>query len=286
MKKTDYDNQSAEHQRVKFLSDDFKIVAINQTAMSSPKSFHEEIEIKYYYETGAKILIGSDIIETEKGDIVIINPYEFHANVLLNNERIRYYSFVISLDYLSSYKEIDLRNILIEKGIKFINVIRGDGRLQTILQRVFEEIEGEGEHYRLIVRGLIAEFFALLLRSYVSGDKSREDNINLKQAEVVLPALNKIHADYKDKITAEELASLCNISKYYFCRVFKEVMGTTPIEYIINYRLRVAEIMLKENKESIATIASLCGFEDESYFCRSYKKRKGISPQKNRKNLK
>ena len=286
MKKLEFDNQSAEHQRVKFLSDDFKIVAINQTAMNSPKSFHEEIEIKYYYETAAKLVIGNEIFEAQPGDIAIINPYEFHANVLLNSERIRYYSFVISLDYLSSYKEIDLRSILIESGIKFENMVRGDSRLQAILQRVFEEIEGEGEHYRLIVRGLIAEFFALLLRSYVSGEKSKEDNINLKQAEVVLPALNKIHADYNQKITTEELACLCNISKYYFCRVFKEVMGTTPIEYIINYRLRVAEIMLKENKETIATIAGLCGFEDESYFCRSYKKRKGVSPQQNRKNLK
>ncbi|MBR6737739.1 MAG: helix-turn-helix transcriptional regulator [Clostridia bacterium] len=283
MKKNDAINQVAERQRIEFSSDDFKIVVLNQLVSNFPKSFHEEIEIKYYYETGSKIMIGNDIYNADKGDIIVINPYEIHANVNINNTPIRYYSIVVAVDFNSLIgNSIDLRKILIEDGKKFNNLIKNDERLQTLISRAFDEMQRKSEHYRLVVRALMLEFFVILLRDYVNGNESRKEGLNLKQAEIVRPALSKIHADFNKKITIEELADICNISKYHFCRVFNKVMAVSPVEYLISYRLKIADIMLKDSNETISTIAEKCGFEDKSYFCRCYKKHKGISPKKSR----
>ena len=227
-------------------------------------------------------MVGNDILDVKQGDVVVINPYEMHANVNLAQEPVMYYSIVMDVDFLfaNGVQDIDLRRILIEDGKRFVNLIRDNGRLQAIISRTFEEMQSKKEHYRIIVKGLMIEFFALLLRDYLLGSENKDDTLNVKKAEVVLPALSKIHTDYNKKISIDELAELCSISKYYFCRTFKQVMGVSPADYIINYRLRLADVMLKDGTETVFKIARLCGFEDESYFCRCYKKRRGVSPKK------
>ena len=45
------------------------------------EAFHEEIEIKCFYEGSATLLIGTQTVNVTKGDIVVINPYEFHATI-------------------------------------------------------------------------------------------------------------------------------------------------------------------------------------------------------------
>ena len=96
----------------------------------------------------------------------------------------------------------------------------------------------------------------------------------------ILPALQKIFCNYQDHLTVDGLAQLCNISKYHFCRIFKQQMGVTPVQYIIRYRLSVAELMLHTKNYSIREVATMCGFDDLSYFYRCYKKVNGIAPHK------
>ena len=284
MKKTGAIDLGAEHQRIEFSSNDFKIVVLNQLSNNLPKSFHEEIEIKYFYLAGSRIMVGSDILDVKVGDIVVINPYEMHANVNLAQEPVMYYSIVIDVDFLfaNGVQDIDLRRILLEDGKRFTNLIRDNKRLQAIITRTFEEMQAKKEHYRIIVKGLMIEFFALLVRDYLTGAENEGEALNVKKAEVILPALSKIHTDYNKKININELAELCSISKFYFCRTFKQVMGVSPAEYVINYRLRLADVMLKDGTETLFKIARLCGFQDESYFCRCYKKRRGVSPKRHR----
>ena len=59
--------------------------------------------------------------------------------------------------------------------------------------------------------------------------------------------------------------------------------SSKPIQYIINYRISLAETLLKTTDNTIEEIAYACGFEDVSYFYRCYKKIKGVSPKKSRK---
>lgn len=203
-------------------------------------------------------MIDKNVIVAKPGDITIVNPFELHANVEIGQTQGKYISVILSIDFLKelSPNGLDLRRALILKGIKFNNHISNDERLQTIIKRVYDEITEEKENYRLVVYGLITEFFALLLRDYVNVEKPTYKAENYtKRAEIISPALSKIFKDYNEKITVEELAKLCNISKYYFCRLFKEETGLSVIQYIISYRISIAETMLKTTNNSIENIA-------------------------------
>ena len=279
-------NEKFSQQNISFPHGDFKIIIGGGKSRAFDKAFHEEIEIKYFYEGVSTLMIDKNVIVAKPGDVTIVNPFELHANVEIGQTQGKYISIILSIDFLKELNPngLDLRRALILKGVKFYNHVSNNERLQTIIKRAYDEITEEKENYRLVVYGLITEFFAILLRDYVNAEKPTYNaETYTKRAEVISPALSKIFKDYNEKITVEELAKLCNVSKYYFCRLFKEETGLSVIQYIISYRISIAETMLKSTDNSVESVAYLCGFDDVSYFYRTYKKLKGVSPMKARK---
>lgn len=79
------------------------------------------------------------------------------------------------------------------------------------------------------------------------------------------------------------MAKLCFYSKSYFMKFFKESMGISFIAYLNNYRLEIAARMLQATDDNILDISSACGFDNLSYFNRSFKKKYGVTPGKYRK---
>ncbi len=273
-------------QKIDFKDGDFKIHVHQHASEFAEKAFHEEIEIKYYYEGRSALTVGSDVILAQPGDITVANPYEVHSNILTGEYSGKYCVIIIDLDFLSSTgrEGLDLRRILIEKGIKFVNHIKGDERIVAILKRIAEEVTERKEHYKTVVRSLVTEFFALMLRGYVNEtDTESKPSSDVKKVKLIAPALSMIHLSYSKRLSVEELADACSVSKYHFCRVFKQVTNLTVVQYITSYRVDVAEVMLKSGADSIKDVAWQCGFDDESYFYRCYKKLKGVVPGKVKK---
>ncbi len=272
-------------QNISFGSDDFRIEILSGKATRQETAFHETLEIKYFYEGEATLLLGSDIVVARSGDITVANPYEIHTNIISDSQESRYYLLMIDLDFFADngIGDIDLRQILLARGHRFNRLIRDNKRLQELIVRAFEELQDKKVYYRTVVKNLLCEFFVIMLRDELSDDAPQEHNPDkIRRHGVISPALHKIFTDYAKRLTIDELAGLCNISKYHFCRIFKEELGVTPVQYIMNYRISLAETMLKNEKQSIGTVARLCGFEDVSYFYRCYKKLKGTSPNKSR----
>jgi AraC-like DNA-binding protein len=68
------------------------------------------------------------------------------------------------------------------------------------------------------------------------------------------------------------------IALAHFARSFKATMGLTPHHFVINRRQDRAVELLSISSESLADIATLCGFSDQSHFCRVFKRALGLSP--------
>lgn len=102
--------------------------------------------------------------------------------------------------------------------------------------------------------------------------------------DIISPALKFLYEHYYlSDITNKRLAAKCNISEVYFRRLFKERMGISPKQYILELRLRRAMALLTEGKQKICAIAADCGFESDAHFCRCFKKHSGLTPSEYRK---
>ena len=89
---------------------------------------------------------------------------------------------------------------------------------------------------------------------------------------------NEVVQNYNIKIRNDELAALTGVSTVYFRKLFTEVMGQSPIDYIQSLRIQKAKEMLQSDYGSITDVASALGYQSIYDFSRAFKKRVGMSP--------
>jgi iron complex transport system substrate-binding protein len=94
----------------------------------------------------------------------------------------------------------------------------------------------------------------------------------------IAPAVEYLAKHYTERIRNEELASLVGLSCVYFRRLFTEMMGTSPIDYLHSLRIKKAKEMLESDYGSVSDIAFSVGYPDIYDFSRSFKKHTGLSP--------
>jgi len=103
---------------------------------------------------------------------------------------------------------------------------------------------------------------------------------------VLRPALEYIDENYfRENISIPALAELCGISQPYFRRIFQVSMGTSPLKFIASRRIERACELLRFGEHSVRAVAELCGYGDECYFSREFKKATGVSPAVYQKQL-
>ena len=94
--------------------------------------------------------------------------------------------------------------------------------------------------------------------------------------------LQFIHLHYSDDISLENIANVANISKSECCRNFHKFFNLTPFDYLLQYRIQQACILLLHTDDSINQIASKTGFHDQSYFSKIFKRLMGMTPSRYR----
>lgn len=248
---------------------------------SQPSCWHEDLEIKLITKGKTIVIIDSEIIEARQGEIIFINPYQIHSMPMLDGNDMIYDIFMVNLDFFqkSGIRSMNLRSIFSQNKHRINNHIINP-RLSDILKKLAVAYDSDSAYSAPLIQGLLLEFFSILLTEEVSDTLAEKiDPKHIRYYHAVEPALDVIHMRYQERLSGEELAEICGMSTYYFCRVFKRVMGVTPVQYQTEYRLRIADILLKYENESISAVAHTVGFDDEAYFSRCYKNSRGISPR-------
>ena len=117
--------------------------------------------------------------------------------------------------------------------------------------------------------------------------KEYEDNV-IKEIDVdnrkIQEVATYIFEHYTENILLEDVADKFDMNKSFLSKRFKTATGFGFKEYIINLRIQNACRLLLETNKSITDIAFECGFNDSNSFGDSFRKIKGISPRKYRKN--
>lgn len=103
-------------------------------------------------------------------------------------------------------------------------------------------------------------------------ENSKAENDYIKKAT------DYIKTNYARKLLVTDIATALNLNSRYLSRIFKKEKGTTIQQYIINYKLKKAKILLKHGM-SVGATARLIGYDDTFTFSKSFKKVVGISPK-------
>ncbi len=91
-------------------------------------------------------------------------------------------------------------------------------------------------------------------------------------------ALDCIHSEYMTSLTIDGLAQRLNLDRSYFSTLFKQTMGISPKQYLLNYRMNIAASLILDNKKSISVAAASVGYADIFNFSKMFKHHFGMSP--------
>ena len=148
-----------------------------------------------------------------------------------------------------------------------------------LADRIFESMEKEQKGYEWVTIGLLWQLMGLLLKNS-AGNTAAPARGRITRLKNVL---TYIRNSFGEAVTLADLAAVAGMSPKYFCRAFSGFTGRTPIEYLNFYRIEYAGERLTLTDEPVTEIAFACGFDDMSYFSKTFKKYKGISPSDYRK---
>jgi AraC family transcriptional regulator len=101
------------------------------------------------------------------------------------------------------------------------------------------------------------------------------------QPRAVAQALQFIHANYTSDLSLNEIAKAVNLSPFHVARLFKQSVGVSPHQYLIQLRVNSARSLLSagSGEHSLAELASAVGFADQSHLTRHFKRIVGVTPR-------
>ena len=108
--------------------------------------------------------------------------------------------------------------------------------------------------------------------------KKIENSKNDKSESLIEKAEAYIDSNYMKEISLDDVSSYCNISSYYFSKLFKQETGENYVEYLNKVRIENAKRLLNESDSSIKEVCYSVGFSDPNYFSRAFKKYEGVTP--------
>ena len=104
----------------------------------------------------------------------------------------------------------------------------------------------------------------------------------VKNVDIIYKTVNFIRQNYTKKITLDDVANHVYLSKSYLSKILKTELHCSFIQYVNTLRIEKSKTLLMNPAISLADIAALTGFSDQSYFSKIFHKTTGLSPQRYR----
>lgn len=156
-----------------------------------------------------------------------------------------------------------------------------DHRMITLLATLTEELDAMGNDKA--APNIIGQCLLHSLYHRLRGEISIEE-VGQSRDRIDLSRIKRyIYGNLSEKIQTADLARLCNLSESHFYQKFRESIGVSPYQYVIDERINAACTMLKETNKPIVEICYTLGLSSQSAFTNLFRKKMGVSPTAYRK---
>lgn len=247
-------------------------------------NYHWHIEYEFIRILKGELhanLDGKEVLAQE-GDILFINGGTLHSGVPY---ACVYECLVFDMNsfirHNPSCKKL-IQPILDHTILIYHHFKPRDKEIHAMVWNIFDAMKRHPLGYELTVYGEIYHFLGNVYADHlyykdVEAPQTRRDFKRIRQLKDVLEL---IETSYASPLTLDDLSDSVHMSPKYFCRFFVEMTHQRPMDYLNRHRIEHACYQLTSTDESVTDIAYNCGFNDLSYFIKTFKKYKGITPGK------
>lgn len=150
------------------------------------------------------------------------------------------------------------------------------------IQAAWQACVSEAEGYEFGVRHHLSTLLFLLFQNSPAAEKKPSAK-TLRDGERTKRMLHYIQEHYGSELTLAQIAGSANISENECLRCFRSMLGCTPIQYVKQVRIQRAAELLLSTPSRISEIGMACGFQEMSYFAKTFRALKGCTPGEFRK---
>ena len=246
--------------------------------------WHTELEMIHILNGEMNVRLNNSTYTAKQNDILFVNPEIIHA---ATPDDCKYECIVFDISYLSAafegsryfFEGLLNNEYFINEYIPF-----DDSEVHTLVRNVFNLMKNKSSGYKFKVIGEMYKMFGEIIDSHlysnITGVTELGADKNMHKLKNVLVFMRD---NYDKPISLSDMADAADMSSKYFCYFFKEMTRKSPVEYLNTYRVEKAARKLITSDISVTDVAFTCGFNDLSYFIKTFKAYKGVTPAKFRR---
>lgn len=254
-----------------------------------PWHWHEEVEFSYVVRGSLRVTVSGHSYTFREREGFYINsnilhtmePEDPEVGVLWNSYM--FHPVFLGSHYKSVFDTKYMAPVLTNKNYELAAFRDENANQQKILELLRQAAQQQAQPFcEFRIRNLFSEIWILLMQEL----KDMEDNAKLAKPisqERIQTMLAFIHRHYHEKLTLEQIAGAAIIGKRECLRCFQTCIQKTPFEYLMDYRVQMAEKLLRTTGMSVTDIALQTGFSNSAYFTKVFRHLRGVSPSQYRK---
>ncbi len=249
-----------------------------------PVHWHPEFEIVTAKVGVLDYQVGNEHIYLNEGDSIFVNSNVLHAIKQISGDIADPMPGIVFLGTLiapqgSQVYQNYIRRILSCDEISYLVFRKGEfEQFHRTVQHIYQLLEERTPLFELEVLAELTSLFVFLNEHFEEFPRKRLSRVQVSTQVRVQQMLTYIYEHYDQDITLKDISSAANISRSEAGRCFSAYFGSTPVSYLVRFRLQKACSLLCETGMTIHEISQLCGFHSLNYFSRQFKNYYGCTP--------
>ena len=258
--------------------------------MRVPWHWHDEVETTIVEGGAAIIAAGGERQLVKPEDGFLINTRVLHGMWPAGPGKcclraVLFHPRLVGGSMDSIFYQKYLQPLLSDAGRQFLifhQDVPWEREVLQWIQAAWQACAEEPRGYEFQVRHALSQE-VLLLSEHCTAAPQDPSPKALRNDQRIKAMLQYIQENLCEELSTRSIARSANLSESECLRCFRAMVGTTPIQYVKQLRLhRSAELLLSDPSLSVAEAAARCGFQDASYFTKTFREARGCTPSEYR----
>ena len=241
--------------------------------------YHHAYELYYVISGEREYFIRDSFFSVSEGELVWVPKGALHRTEGKGATRFLIYFKDSFLD--KYFSEQTVKKLTYDRPFVFRPDPKYKAEFEELFYETLKEYNGKKIHLDEYDEFLAVKPFFELLFFVFSHDNYYEKGLS-KPNERMHEIVKYINNNYQNSLSIQDIAYDFGITKDHLCHMFPKYMGVTFITYLNTVRIKAACEIMKKEKYSILDVATKCGFSSSQYFCKVFKRERGMSPSEYR----
>ena len=257
-----------------------------------PYHWHDELQFTKAVDRPLVLCINGENVIVHPGRMIFINSRVMHSVASVyaghcHREDIIFSTSIIADSFNSAIYRSYVRPLVSYRELPYVlfSEESEDGKHAIdLFKEAFDALEYQPYGFEFTVREKTSQILLMITDKFIKEADPSSDTLDLREKRVREMA-GFIYRHFAEPLTVADIANSASVSERECYRAFKDILNTTPIEFLRQHRISAAMVYLKDPDLDISAVALKSGFEDPAYFSRTFKALTSATPGEYRKSL-